>query len=81
MFYFCVVGVSKNPVKIVSGSCNAVSQPARREREMMMTWQGLTLSSGFIVIPETENIIAVKRILSVSPGTRHSTVSGNNQRN
>ena len=69
-------------MKIVSGSCNAVSQPAWRERDDDdMAGTHLTLSSGFIVIPETENIIAVKRILSVSPGTRHSTVSGNNQRN
>ena len=36
--------------------------------------------SELIVIPETEKIIAVKRLLSVSQ-SRHSTVSGNNQRN
>ena len=47
--------VSKNPVRIVSSSSNAVSQSVCDRGEMM--------STEVIVIPQTENMIAVKRLL------------------
>ena len=61
-------------MKIVSSSCTAVTQPVslreqRDDDDKVGRGAGGTqpVLSVHIVIPETENIIAVKRLLSVSP--------------